>query len=283
MYASILSALFMGMVPVADLPSTTEQPVFNVDIAPPANDFDLVRPVSSSGVLIIDLTSGQHIFGLHEERRRPMASLTKLMTALIIVENHDLDEQVRIPVGMSKVIGNKAYLPEGEHFSVGDLLSTLLISSANDAAVTLSIFHSGSVDAFVEEMNLRADALGLLNTSFANPAGLDHPDQYSTPSDIAWLTMFSLRYPDIAKRMATRGSRVYSKEGTPVFSTHTHALIHGDKSVVAGKTGTTDGAKQCLVTIVEENGRKYLVVLFRSAQRYADMRTILNELVDRVL
>ena len=283
MYASILSALFMGMVPVADLPSTIEQGAFHVDIAPPANDFDLVRPVSSSGILIIDLTSGQHIFGVNEERRRPMASLTKIMTALLIIENHELDEQVRIPVGMSKVLGNKAYLPEGEHFTVGDILSTLLISSANDAAVTLAIFHSGSVDAFVDEMNIRANALGLHDTSFANPAGLDHPDQYSTPSDIAWLTMFSLRYPELAERMAKRGARVYSQEGTPIFSTHTHALIHGDESVLAGKTGTTDGAKQCLVTIVEENGRKYLIVLLRSAQRYADMRTILNELVDRVL
>lgn len=237
---------------------------------------DLYRSLSASGVLVVDLDSGQTLYAYASEVARPMASLTKLMTALIIVENHSLDEWVRVPKSAEEVIGNRAYIVAGEEYTVGDLLSALLIASGNDAAVTLAQFHAGSIFAFVQQMNERAVALGLHHTSFRNPTGLDAAEQKSTPQDLGWLAMFALRNPEIRSRLSTRGARIRSLGGQIVYLTHTHALLHAETSVVAGKTGTTEGAGECLMSVVEKEGKTYLVVLLNSLERYADMRRILD-------
>jgi D-alanyl-D-alanine carboxypeptidase (penicillin-binding protein 5/6) len=154
----------------------------------------------------------------------------------------------------------------------------MLVPSANDAAVALAVHHSGSIEAFVVEMNARAATLGLVQTSFANPAGLDAPLQYSTPQDIAWLTMAALRHPAIQKRLGMRGVRIASLQGTEIPLTNTNALLHASGPVKAGKTGTTSGANECLMSVVEENGHRYVVVILDSLQRYEDMSTILAAL-----
>jgi serine-type D-Ala-D-Ala carboxypeptidase (penicillin-binding protein 5/6) len=240
-------------------------------------------------VVILDAESARRLYGRQHDVRRPMASLTKLMTALIIVENHALTEAVRIPSGAENMQGNRAFLVVGEQFTIGDLLSAMLIASANDAAYTLAAFHSGSQEEFVRAMNDRASALGLKATSFANPTGLDDPTQWSTPQDIAWLTLAALRHPAIQKRLSTRGMTIRSVQGTSIALTHTHALLHASRpliadasrassTVLAGKTGTTDSAGQCLMTVVGEGNRRYVVVLMDSLQRYQDMRSILDAL-----
>ncbi|MDA1209373.1 MAG: serine hydrolase [bacterium] len=264
------------MVPAP--PSQVTLPAFSISIAPPAVNISIEDHMSASGVIILDAQSGQQVYARQATVRRPMASLTKLMTALLIVENHDLDELVVITKEAESVEGNKAYLKPGESFTVGDLLSALLIASANDAAEALAVYHSGSVPEFVAEMNTRAKTLGLPATSFMNPAGLDHPRQWSTPQDIAWLTTFAMRYDEISKRMSKRGAYILSKEGTRVDLAHTHWLMHQNTSVTAGKTGTTDAAGQCLVSFVEEEGHSYIVVLMNSQQRYKDMNAILDVL-----
>ncbi len=268
----------MGMFPTQDLPLQPMPTLASLSVSLPSETLEIEEHVSASGVLVIDVASGQRLFSSEENKRRPMASLTKIMTALLVVENHDLNERVRIPRGVEDTIGNKVYLEEGKHFSVGDLLSALLISSANDAAKALAIYHSGSLSAFTEEMNARVKELGLKNTSFSDPIGLDNPDQFSTAQDIAWITMFVQRYEPIAVRMRKRGMRIFSKEGDEIFLAHTHALMHAEKDVTGGKTGTTNGAGQCLVSLVEEEGTEYLVVIMNSLQRYKDMRAILEVL-----
>ena len=234
---------------------------------------------TASGAIVVDLESGQTVFEHAADVPRPMASLTKLMTALIIVEHHDLTETVAIPSAAEAVEGNVAYLKAGEHFTVGSLLSALLIPSANDAAVALAVYHSGSVGAFAKEMNERARSLGLTHTSFQNAAGLDASMHYSTPQDLAWLAMYVMRIPAIAERMGTAAAQIQSSEGTVIHLTHTHALLRTDEQeILAGKTGTTDGAGQCLLSIVEARGRTYVAVLLHSRDRYGDMRRVLQSL-----
>ncbi len=296
MYSALLSVLLLGLWPGVStdhsLPMAQALPV-----SPPALHLEIPERLSASGVVIFDLESGQAIYGKQADIERPMASITKLMTALIITENHEMSEIVRIPESAAEVVGNKSYLPVGEDFTVGDLMSALLIPSANDAAVTLAIYHSGSSTAFVEEMNERARELGLKNTSYADPAGLDYPNQYSSPQDIAWLTAFALRQSAIASRMTKPWARIYSVQGTEVALNHTHLLLHqppataapepelpdaivrtgiAEPVVLAGKTGTTDAAQQCLVSVVEYGNRKFVVVLLHSNHRYKDMELILS-------
>jgi len=274
MYHSILSVLFLGMIPAAMHPVLQLQPL-DISVAPPASLVLVSERLSASGVVIMDVESGQQLYGRQQAVRRPMASLTKLMTALLIVENHEMDELVAIAEDVEDVEGNIVHLPPGEQFTVGDLLSALLISSSNDAALALATYHSMTEASFVFDMNIRAKALGLKGTSFANPSGLDHPRQWSTPQDLAWLTISALRHPEIRERMGQSSKMVYSKEGTAISLSHTHAMLHGDTPISGGKTGTTDAAGQCLVSVVEQDGREYVVVLLHSLQRYRDMQSIL--------
>ncbi len=278
MYRSLLSALLLGLFPSYGGVSPDAVALQRVDVAPPSQEIHIEGRLSASGVVIYDLQSGQKVYGFDTRVQRPMASLTKLMTALLIVEHHALDEIVTIPKQAADIAGNKAYLSPGQHFTVGDLLSALLINSANDAAVTLAVYHSGSIPAFAMEMNARALQLGMTGTSFRNPSGLDDPAHWSTPQDIAGLTMFALRDPEIASRLSSAGRQISSQEGETIRLYHTHAMMHESTSVAGGKTGTTTEAGQCLMSLVKEGEQQYVVVLLDSNQRYKDMLMILDAL-----
>jgi D-alanyl-D-alanine carboxypeptidase (penicillin-binding protein 5/6) len=246
--------------------------------------------LTASGVVIVDLDSGQTLYERGAEQSRAMASLTKLMTALIIVENHALDELVPITQQAVDVPGNSAYLPLGHRFTVEDLLSAMLIPSANDATLALALFHAGSTDAFSKEMNQRAIELGLEETTYENAVGLDDDAQRSSPRDLALLAMTVLRHDAIRERMSKTSETITSKEGMSIHLVHSHQLLHlgvasdvlptaaqsGQAIVSAGKTGTTDSAGQCLLSIVEADARRYIVVLLHARDRYADMQTILH-------
>jgi len=278
---SVLSALLLGLFPVTvPSPAHFVLPLADMQIAPPAEEITLPYRLSASGVLVLDLETGQTLYALQGDIERPMASLTKLMTALMIVENHDLREWVTIPQGTESVKGSIAYLPVGEQFTVGDLLTALLVASANDAAAVLAQYHSGTMGNFVEAMNARAPALGLNGTHYANPSGMDDPRQWSTPRDMAVLSSFVLQKAALRDRMGIRGTTIRSRSGQEIRLTHTHALVQSEPNIIpAGKTGTTGAAGQCLVSLVEKDHHEYLVVLLHSAQRYTDMQTILASLL----
>lgn len=297
MYGTILSVLFLGMLPVWGANTSVTDvcsllPVAAPSIVSPQNLSSLDTALSASGVVIVDLDSGQTLYERGADQPRPMASLTKLMTALILVENHALDELVPIPKEASDVAGNATHLPVGNHFTVGDLLSSMLIPSANDAALSLALFHAGSTNAFSKEMNQRAKELGLQETSYENAVGLDDVAQRSSPRDLALLAMTVLRHDAIRERMSTASETIRSVEGAHISLVHSHQLLHveadgntingasqsGQAVISAGKTGTTDSAGQCLLSIVEAEGRRYVVVLLHSRNRYTDMQTILTSL-----
>ncbi len=279
----LLSVFLMGLLPVAPGGVSNAVTIDTLPLSPPAlaagkqfPGLTLVRSLSASGVGILDLRSGQLLFARNGDRRRSVGSLTKIMTAVLIAESHALDEVVTIPADIAKTDGSTVRLPPGSRFTVGDLLSALLIASANDAAESLALFHSGSDAAFVVEMNARAKTLGLENTSFANPSGLDSTDQWSTPRDIAWLAAYALRNPDLRSRMSTVTASIRSKDGRSIALEHTHELLGQSDAVIAGKTGTTLAARQCLFSLVNEDGREYIVVLLGSNQRYVDLRAVLR-------
>lgn len=280
MSSPLFSILLMGILPVWGGPGEGQRTIDAVRVAPPLPVVaDMPEGISASGLLIVDLHSGQRLLAQQAEVPLPMASLTKIMTALLIVEHHDLAEWVTIPPQIEGIQGEIAHLPPGHQFTVGDLLTALLVGSANDAAVTLALHHSGSIGAFVGKMNERAKELGLRQTSYQNPVGFDAEGQWSSPQDLAWLTMFALRHEDIRRRMGLRGAILRSRTGEQRTVTHTHALLHAESGVIGGKTGTTPRAKQCLLSIVRgRDDREYLVILLHSANRYGDMRVIVQAL-----
>lgn len=286
MIEPLLSLLLFGAVPLHGvLPPETSGPGITI-AAPVASPLSrepatitLSRPLSASGAVALDLDSAQVLYASATEEVRAMASLTKLMTALLIVENHDMEEWVTIPPEVATATGSMLRLLPGQQLKVGDLLTGLLVPSANDAAISLAVYHSGSVREFVAAMNARAQELGLLHTRFANPTGLDQEEHESTARDLGWLTMYVLRQPEIVTRMELTQTRITTRSGSIFTLTHTHQLLgKEDSPVVAGKTGTTDLAKECLISIVEQGGRRTLVVLLHSDDRYGDMQTLLEAL-----
>lgn len=279
----------MGALPFPREPLQSASILEYVRVAPPAvtasaaigghGARDFPPRLSASGVIVIDRASGQPLLAKDAHVPRPVASIAKLMTALLIVEHHAMEEWVTIPPEAQGTAGENIRLQAGQQFTVGDLLSAMLIGSANDAAIALAVHHSSSTEAFASAMNVRAKELGLLHTSYQNPVGFDAEAQWSTPQDIAWLTMFALRSEEIRRRMGMRGTTIRNRAGDAVTMTNTNALLHAESGVIAGKTGTTPAARQCLVSIVAgSDDREYIVVLLRSLDRYADMRALVRAL-----
>lgn len=284
MFQSVLAVLLFGMMPVGSggPVSTLDAALLQVNSPSPLAadvlpDALKNKVLTASGVTIVDLETAQPLFAKNEDVRRPIASLTKLMTAVLIVEHHELSEWVTVPKTIT-TIPDSVHLTPGQHFRVGELLTAMLVSSSNEAAYTLAVFHSGSESAFAVEMNERAKSLGLAGTSFANATGFDSTEQWSTARDVANLATFALHIPELRARLSLSNAAVTSREGTRIVLEQTHHLLKTDTPVIAGKTGTTDAAGQCLMSVVREKNRDYLVVLLASRERYRDMQVLLSVL-----
>jgi D-alanyl-D-alanine carboxypeptidase len=183
-----------------------------------------------------------------------MASLTKIMTALLILENHGLNEIVTVDSDFSGELGVRIWLRQYEKMTVGDLLKGLLIPSAGDAAVALADYHSGSVEAFVEAMNARARELNLADTHFMNPVGLDEEDHYSSAFDLAILSKYALRIPAFRNIVRMDRATVSSVDGKFHHSfDSTNYLLNSYLDIQGVKTGTTDGAGASLINLARNN------------------------------
>ena len=248
-------------------------------VASPTPDHGPLRMpshLSASGMLLIDLTSGEELLSRNADQRHPMASLTKIMTALLILEHHDLTDILPIPPSAEQIHGSTLGVKAGEHFTVADLLRGMLIPSANDVAYALAIDDARTAAAFVQQMNLRARTLGLKNTHFVNPAGLDSDQQYSSARDLGWLTMAALKNPEFRAIVKTKAAKINSIEGKEFDLRNTNELLQDNDNVFGVKTGTTNAAGECLIVLFEEEGRPYLLVLLGSRDRYTDSLYILR-------
>lgn len=160
--------------------------------------------LSACRAAVLDADTGEVCFARNASEHALIASTTKIMTGLLIAEDCDPDAVVTVPQEAVGIEGSSLYLKAGEQLTVRALLYGLLLHSGNDAAVALALAHSGSVGAFVEAMNGRARELGLQDTHFTNPNGLDAPEHYSTALDLARLTRAALQVPAFAEVVATR-------------------------------------------------------------------------------
>lgn len=251
------------------------------NIAPIEKKWSFAPFVSAESILIMDLDSAMVLYEKNGYKSLPMASLTKIMTALIIVENTDLSSIVEISKGSGNTSGSTMKLLYGEKISVENLLYGLLMNSGNDAAIALSRYHSGStVYEFVKTMNIRAQDLGLTKTHYSNPHGLDSESHYSSANDIAKLTKKLLSFPVIRKIVSTQKITVTSVDGLSSHTlVNTNQLLGGIYPIYGMKTGTTDQAGECLVLLVRSNGREYIIVILGSQDRYLDAKALLWKLL----
>lgn len=223
--------------------------------------------------LVHDAGSDRRLLGSGTTEVRAPASLTKLMTALLVIEEADLDALVTV-TSADIVSGATMGLVPGIQVTVMDLLWGLLVPSGNDAALALARHMAGSADAFVERMNVRADELGLTATRFANPHGLDAAGHVSSAEDLLALTQLLWREPLFRTMVGTSRVTVNGRE-----LRNTNAWLSSDAGVIGVKTGTTDLAGENLIAAVEREGRVLFVMVLGSRARYSDAARLVDAAV----
>lgn len=265
-------------------PKTPSLPEPNIIVAAyPERTGKSIKPIiEAKSVLSLDLETGKVLFENGPDQELPMASLTKLMTALVILDNHDLNEIVTIDKRATQVEPAKIYLKAGEQFTIRDLFKGLFIKSANDVALALAYHDSQDLDTFVEKMNKKAQEIGLKNTQFKNPTGLDLEGQYSTANDLAILARLVYRHDIVQKITPIKETEISAiNTGENKKLTTTNELLGSYLKVLGLKTGTTDLAGQCLITVVEnDQGKKILNIVLNSPARFTESKILSQWIFD---
>lgn len=237
--------------------------------------------LSSKNFYSIDEKSSAPLYSLNQDKEVAPASLTKLMTALIILESHQLDEQVVISRAATEVDGIRAWLLQGEQLSLKNLLEALLIPSGNDAAIALAEYHSGDLETFVSEMNLRAKELMMTHTAYKNPHGLDEDGHYSSGKDLLTLVQALWKFPIFQEIVATKNTSIQTSYAQKKTLKNTNKLLSDEVRGV--KTGTTKNAGQCLLLYVERDRRSFFTVVLGSENRYDDSRKLIDGIFENVV
>lgn len=226
--------------------------------------------ISAVSVLVYDVGSRRDLMKKAAHLQVSPASLAKLMTALLVLERDQLSE--RVTIRQADLVGEATMgLNEGEELSVEELLWGLLIPSGNDAAMALARQHSGQVEAFVKQMNLRAEDLGMHDTLFQNPNGFDADGQVSSARDMLTLVELLWEFPLFREIVGTSSATVANKE-----LKSTNRLLGSYPGANGVKTGTTLQSGQSLIAGVDENGHQLFALVLGSVDRYQDMRLILQ-------
>ncbi len=241
-----------------------------------AADEQIVQ-LQAKSALALDLNTGTDLYAVNIQERLPIASLTKLMTAMVVADKVNKDLLVTIMPEDVNVVGSKMDLVAGEKITVENLLYGLLIPSSNDAAQALARFVGGSQDNFVAMMNDKAQELGLTSTHFSNPVGLDSPDNYSTALDLANETKEFMKYSLLAKIVDTKEMIVSSADGKIVHNLKTsNKLLLENPEVVGVKTGFTSEAQGNLILKLKHGDAEILTVVLNSADREGDSQKLLD-------
>lgn len=227
--------------------------------------------VSAQSAMLIDSDSGTVLFSKSPDIPLPMASTTKIMTAVVIIETCDLDAIVNIPSEAVGIEGSSIYLCANERLTVRQLLYALLLSSANDAATALAIFAAGSVEKFASKMNATAERLGLYDSHFDNPHGLDSKDHYTTARDLAKLTSYALTLREFEDIVSTYKESIPSADlqGVRVLINH-NKLLKTYSGCIGVKTGFTKKSGRCLVSAAKNNGITLIAVTLNASDDWND-------------
>ena len=216
--------------------------------------------IYSRAVVVFDRKSKTVIYGKNENDIRAMASTTKIMTAIVLLENADLSQTVEVSQKAANTGGSRLGLKTGDKITLNDLLYGLMLCSGNDAAVQIAETVGGSVEGFAEMMNQKANELGLKNTSFVTPHGLDSDGHHTTAYELAVITDYALNNEKFAKVVNTKHYTA-TINGYPKNLSNTNELLGYLQGVNGVKTGFTNGALRCLVTSSLRNNFNIITVV----------------------
>lgn len=254
--------------------------------------------VTAETAVLMDYNSGEIIWSKDPDKKMYPASTTKILTAIIILENHELDEVVVVPDTMPQHKAGAVHIgiDYGEIFTVEQLMYAMLVESANDAAYVLALYHSGTLDAFSQVMNEKAKSLGAVNSNFVNPNGLHDDNHYSTAKDLALIAKYAFQNPVFREMVSTVSyvipptnkqdePRNYIYNGNKFLSSSDRINYNGSSikikyDIVDGiKTGYTPQAGNCLVSTASKGNVRYISVVLNSETNnnvYLDSRILLD-------
>lgn len=228
--------------------------------------------VSAQKAYVLDAVSGRVLYEKNCDARSLIASTTKIMTALVVCEQCNVLDRMRIPKEAVGIEGSSMYLKEGEVLTLQELLYGLMLSSGNDAAVALAIYCGGTVEGFAEMMNDKAHVLGLTGTHFENPNGLDSPGHYSTARDLAKLAAYTMENPIFYKTVSAKTVKIGER-----YLTNHNKLLWRVEGADGVKTGFTKAAGRILVSSATRDDRRIIAVTINAPDDWNDHTALLEE------
>ena len=240
--------------------------------------------LTSPAAILAETATGTIIFEKNADERREVASITKLMTALLVMEAIDrgdvqLNDSVQVSQNAAAMKGSQALLDANATYSLEDLLRTTIMASANDSAVALSEYLCGSEEAFVARMNARAGDLGMTNTHYVNCTGYPQEGQYTTARDVCTLCCEVAKHPLYTKYSSVWIDKLNHPGGRVTDLTNTNRLVRFYQGCDGFKTGSTDAAKYCLAATAEKNGMRLVAIVLGtpvSQTRFDEARAMLD-------
>lgn len=233
--------------------------------------------VSARSAILVEASTGRVLLEKDADTRRPMASTTKIMTTIVALEYGDVSDRVTVSKSAVGIEGSSVYLYADEEMTLGELLYAVMLESANDAATAVAIEIAGSVSAFARMMNQKARELGLKDTSFANPHGLDSENHYTTARDLAALTRYAMRNEDFRKIVSTQRKTIplHNGGGTRLLRNH-NKLLRLYPDAIGVKTGFTKKSGRCLVSAAERDGIMLIAVTLNASSDWNDHTAMLD-------
>lgn len=232
--------------------------------------------VSAKAAIVYEPLTGTVFYEKNADDQMLIASTTKIMTALVALENCDIDETVTVPKECESVEGSSMYLKAGDKFTMRELLYGLLLESGNDAAAAIALHISGSIEGFAALMNAKAEALGCKNSHFANPHGLDASDHYSSARDLALIMSEAIKNEDFLKISSTSSINIDGR----IYTNHNKLNSMYD-AALCGKTGYTIHAGRTLVTCAEKDGMTLICVTLSDPDDWNDHITLYESVFSR--
>jgi D-alanyl-D-alanine carboxypeptidase (penicillin-binding protein 5/6) len=266
--ALALNTILPDNVPETEIISSFPPlPVLNQNISFPI--------LSAQAALVVDLDSGISLYEKDPDKPLLPASTTKIMTALVAMENYSEDQV--LGVSDEKVEGQKMGLKKGEQITVRDLLYGLLVYSANDAAEVLAKSFEGGRNAFIEAMNQKAKELSLNNTKFSNPSGLDGNGHFTTARDLIRISEVAMEDPKFAEIVGTKTQVVRSIDGKIAhYLTNINELLGKIPGVLGVKTGWTENARENLVTYINRDDHRIMIAVLGSQDRFGETKELID-------
>jgi len=264
-----IAAVLLGALMVTGfMPSQAEAAPASIP-KPPANH--------AKGVSLIDVASGRIIYSNRGDEPMLIASLTKIMTAIVAIEHGRLDDLVTVSKRAAGKEGSSIYLKVGEKIQLRNLIYGLMLRSGNDAATAIAEHVGGSIGGFAFLMNKKAAEIGLSNSQYMNPHGLDEPGHYASANDLAMLTAYALHNPDFRTIVATKVRTAPNPHDPWDYKwVNKNKMLHMYEGADGVKTGYTKKALRCLVSSATRNGQQLVVVTLNDRDDWADHRKLLD-------